>query len=193
MLRIAMLRTVLAIGALVLLTGPAGATLYNGSYTVTANGNPAVGLAVMTINDFGSFVNPTTNSFTGLNVPCCTAHFTDLFQIFALESPPYTGSDLVPQSITVTFNFTSPSIVSGIVSGTTVGVINDDAFLHWAGPINLIFPTGKLTISLSDTPFGDSFNGIVVAQFVPEPDSLVLLFGGLIGMLACRKRKAVAG
>ena len=128
-----------------------------------------------------------------LNVPCCTAHFTDLFQIFALESPPYTGNDLVPQSITVTFNFTSPSIVSGIISGTTVGVLNDDAFLHWNGPINLIFPTGKLTISLSDTPFGDSFNGIVVAQFVPEPDSLVLLFAGLIGVLACRKRKVVAG
>src|SRR5438477_551863 len=159
MLRIGMLRAVFAIGALVLITGPAYATLYNGSYTVTSNSNPSVGLAVMTINDFGLFVTPTTNSFTGLNVPCCTAHFTDLFEIFALESPPYTGNDLVPQSITVTFNFTSPSIVSGIVSGTTVGILNDDAFLHWAGPINLIFPTGKLTISLSDTPFGDFFNG----------------------------------
>ncbi len=144
----------------------------------------------MTINDFGSFVNPTTNSFTGLNVPAGTgaAHFADLFQIFALESPPYTGNDLIPQSISVTFNFTSPSMVSGIVSGTTVGIINDDAFLHWAGPLDLIFPTGKLTISLSDTPFGDSFNGIVVAQFVPEPDSLVLLVRGphrrLLGLAA---------
>jgi len=192
MLRIAMLRTVFAIGALLLITGPARAILYNGSYTVTSNGNPAVGLSVTTINDFGSFVNPTTNSFTGLNVTNGVAHFTDLFQIFANESPPYSGNDLVPQSITVTFNFTSPSIVSGIISGTTVGVINDDAFLHWAGPINLIFPTGKLTISLSDTPFGDSFNGVVIAQFIPEPDTLLLLFAGLVGVLACRKKKAVA-
>jgi hypothetical protein len=193
MLRIAMLRTVFAIGALLLITGPARAILYNGSYTVIANGNPSVGLAVQTINDFGSFVNPTTNSFTGLNVTNGVAHFTDLFELFALESPPYTGNDLVPQSISVTFNFTSPSIVSGTVSGTTFGILGDDAFLHWAGPINLIFPTtGKLTISLSDTPFGDGFNGVVIAQFIPEPDTLVLLFAGLIGVLACRKRKAVA-
>src|SRR5439155_3348266 len=134
------------------------ATLYNGSYTVTSNSNPSVGLAVMTINDFGLFVSPTTNSFTGLNVPCCTAHFTDLFEIFALESPPYTGNDLVPQSITVTFNFTSPSVAAGVISGTTVGIINDDAFLHWNGPLNLFFPSGNhLAITLSDAQFGDSF------------------------------------
>ena len=190
MLRIAMLRAVFAIGALILITGPARATLYNGSYTVIANGNPSVGLAVQTINDFGSFVNPTTNSFTGLNVTNGVAHFTDLFELFALESPPYTGNDLVPQSITVTFNFTSPSIVNGMISGTTVGVLNDDAFLHWAGPINLIFPTGKLTISLSDTPFGDSFNGVVIAQFIPEPGTLALLGIGLVGVLSLRSRKA---
>jgi len=84
-----MLRTIFAAAAMSLLINPAQALLYNGSYTVTANGNPAVGLAVMTINDFGSPVNPTTNSFTGLNVPTNTVHFTDLFEIFALESPPY--------------------------------------------------------------------------------------------------------
>jgi hypothetical protein len=41
MLRIATLRTVFVIGALALFTGPASATLYNGSYTVIANGNPS--------------------------------------------------------------------------------------------------------------------------------------------------------
>src|SRR5262245_54238936 len=125
MLRIDMLRTLCAIGALVLMSGPAGAILYNGSYTVTANSNPAVGLAVQTLNDFGSPVTPTTNSFTALNVPATGSHFLDLFSIFALESPPYAGNDLVPQTITVMFNFTSPSIVSGIISGTTVGTVND--------------------------------------------------------------------
>jgi hypothetical protein len=190
MLRIAMLRTVFAIGALLLITGPARAILYNGSYTVTSNGNPAVGLAVMTLNDFGSPVTATTNSFTGLNVTNGVAHFTDLFEIFALESPPYTGNDLVPQSISVTFNFTSPSAVSGTVSGTTFGILGDDAFLHWAGPINLIFPTtGKLTISLSDTPFGDGFNGVVIAQFIPEPGTLALFAIGLVGAFSLRSRK----
>ena len=190
MLRIAMLRTVFAIGALILVTGPASAILYNGSYTVTSNGNPATGLAGATINDFGLPVTATTNSFTGLNVTNGVAHFTDLFEIFAVESPPYTGNDLIPQSITVTFNFTSPAIVSGIVSGTTVGVIGDDAFLHWAGPINLVFPTGKLTISLSDAPFGDFFNGVVIAQFVPEPGTLALFAIGLVGAFSLRSRKA---
>jgi hypothetical protein len=53
-----MLRTIFAIAALVLITSPARATLYNGSYTVNANGDPALA-TVMTINDFGSFVSPT--------------------------------------------------------------------------------------------------------------------------------------
>jgi hypothetical protein len=191
MLRIAMLRPVFAIAALVLITSPARATLYNGSYTVNANGDPGVGLAVMTINDFGSFVNPTTNSFTGLNVPAGSTHFTDLFELFALESPPYTGNDLVPRPITVTFNFTSPSAASGVISGTTVGIINDDAFLHWNGPLNLFFPSGNhLAITLSDAQFGDSFNGVVTAQFAPEPGTLALLYIGLVGAFGLRNRRA---
>lgn len=190
MLRVRVLRTLLLLVTLGIFAGPASAILYNGSYTVTSNSNPATGLAVSTINDFGSFVNPTTNSFTGLNV--VSSHFVDLFQIFALESPPYSGNDLVPQPISVTFNFTSPSVASGIISGTTVGLLNDEGLLHWNAPLTLFFPTGRLTISLSDASFADFFNGIVVAQFVPEPDSLVLLFAGLIGVVACRRRKAVA-
>ncbi len=91
MLRIAMLRTVFAIGALVLITGPARAILYNGSYTVTSNGNPAVGLAVMTINDFGSFMNPTTNSFTGLNVTNGVAHFHGFVRDLCAREPPLYG------------------------------------------------------------------------------------------------------
>jgi hypothetical protein len=193
MLRIAMLRTLFAVAAFLFITSPARALLYNGSYTVSANGNPAVGLAVMTLNDFGTPVNSTTNSFTGLNVPANTVHFTDLFELFALESPPYTGNDLVPQPITVTFNFISPSVLSGVVSGTTTGILNDDAFLHWSGPLILFFPTGALSIALSDVDFSDSFNGVVTAAFsVPEPGTLALLGLGLFGAFSSRKRKTAS-
>jgi hypothetical protein len=147
----------------------------------------------MTINDFGSVVNATTNSFTGLNVPEGGVHFTDLFELFALESPPYTGNDLVPQPISVTFNFTSPSVVGGVITGTTVGIVNDDALLHWNAPLSLFFPSGNhLTIALSDANFSDSFNGVVTAQFrAPEPGTLALLGIGLVGAF-CRRKRAGA-
>jgi len=189
-----MLRALLA-ASIAIAAGSAHALLLNGSYTVTANSNPNTGLAVGTINDFGSVVNSTTNSFTGLNVTTAGAvHFQDLFDIFALESPPYAGNDLVPQTITVGFTFTSPSAASGVISGTTVGTLSGSGLLHFNSPLTLAFSTGnRLIISLSDAEFGDSFNGIVEAQFtsVPEPGTLLLLAaGGFVGL--ARRLRATA-
>jgi hypothetical protein len=184
----------IAVAAVALVTTSAQALLFNGSYTVTSNSNAATGLAVGTINDFGSVVNSTTNSFTGLNVTVGgPIHFQDLFDIFALESPPYTGNDLTPRPITVGFTFSSPSAVSGVISGTTVGTVSGTGLVHFTGPIDLAF-TGQtiLEISLTDAEFGDSFNGIVTAQFrsfVPEPGTLALLAIGLAGALVGRSRK----
>jgi PEP-CTERM motif-containing protein len=188
-----MLRVFL-VASLAIAAGSADALLLNGSYTVTASSNPSTGLAVGTINDFGSVVNSTTNSFTGLNVTTAGAvHFQDLFDIFATESPPYSGNDLVPQTITVGFTFTSPSAASGVISGTTVGTLSGTGLLHFNNPLTLAFSTNnRLIISLSDAEFGDSFNGVVEAQFtsVPEPATLLLLMAaGGIG-LAFRGRRA---
>src|SRR5262245_56341727 len=99
-----MIRSILAsvaAAASLVSAGPAQAVLLNGNYSVTANSNAAAGLAVGTLNDLGSPVNSTTNSFTALNVPVPGTHVVDLFQLFANEASPFSGNDFVPQIISV--------------------------------------------------------------------------------------------
>jgi hypothetical protein len=55
------LQTVI-MAALALLTGQLAAEpVYSGTYSVTANSNPAAGLAAGTLNDFGTTLTATTN------------------------------------------------------------------------------------------------------------------------------------
>jgi hypothetical protein len=182
------------VAVLAFAAAPSQAILLNGSYTVNSSSNPTTGLAVGTVNDFGSVVNSTTNSFTGLNVASGATHFQDLFDIFATESPPYSGNDFTPQAISVAFSFTGPAAAAGIITGTTVALANGDGLLHWNGPLTLIFPgQNLLQITMLDAEFSDSFNGIVTAQFrssIPEPGTLALLGAGVLGGLARRKRAA---
>ena len=141
-----------AVTAMAFVASSAHALLFNGSYTVTSNSSSSAGLAVGMLNDFGSAVTATTNSFTGLNVTTGGAvHFTDLFEIFAVHSPPYTGNDLIPQAITIGFTFSSPSAASGTLIGTTVGTISGSGLSHFAKPIDLTFNGQSiLEITLSD-------------------------------------------
>jgi len=171
-----------------LLCGPANATLFNGTYTVNANSNPATGLAVGTLNDFGSVVSATTNSFTGLNVGVAP-HFVDLFELFALEDP-ITGSDTAPQAITVGFSFSSPGLATGTISGFTTGNVNlQEGLLTWSGPLHLTFGNLLLNIALSNAEFGADFNGVVSAQFsVPEPASILLVALALAAAALSRRR-----
>lgn len=201
-----MLRTSLgnfaAAVALVLSVGAAHAALFNGSYTVTANTNDAVGLGVTTLNDFGAATaNPAINTFTGLNVSIGGSHFDLLFDLFATdESPPYSGAALTPRPITVQFNFTSPAGgASGTITGTTVGSASTtdlDALVLWTGPLELIFNDRTvLDIALGNTTFSDSFNGTVPVEFdarIPEPGTLALLGVGLLGGVLVRRKRLAA-
>lgn len=177
-----------AASCLALLCGNARATFYNGTYTVTANTNPATGLAVGTLNDFGAVVSSTTNSFTGLNVGA-TPHFVDLFELFSLEDP-ITGSDVAPRPITVGFTFTSPSAASGVISGATTGIVNiQEGHVTWSGPASFLFGNQLLNVSLSDADFGPDFNGVVTARFsIPEPGTLALLGAAMIGFVVWGRR-----
>ena len=190
-----MIRSILAsvaAAAFLISAGPAHAILLSGNYTVTSNGNSATGLAVQTLNDLGSPVTPTTNSFTALNVPTPGTRVVDLFQIFALDPSPFSGNDFVPQVISVLFNITGPFAGTATITGTTRATDPDTALLHWNGPATIFFPGATpFKITLLDAEFSDLFNGTVLAQLtIPEPGTLALLGLGLLGVGIRRKRAA---
>ena len=137
----------------------------------------------------------------------------NLFKIWTPEGA-VNDDDLAPQPISVDFNFTSPGLMSGSVSGSTSGDTEVFGFfqkgaLSWGSPLQLAFGAlgdGLLEVSLVDTGFNEGAwwglgnHGAEVqakiklvkeASEVPEPSTLALLGLGLFGMgVRARRRSA---
>lgn len=191
------------------LGSPAFAATFVGDYTISAH-TAGSGLLVSTTK-----VGNLTTGFDLTNVGD-TKSYAPLFTIRAAESD-VGGDDLVPQSISVLFNFTQPGAANGSVEGETVGQtaffgVFQNGLLTWdnGGVTSFDFGThGVLQVALdNNVTFSSGLFGLnekgkgakIGATFtlldpasapVPEPANWAMMIAGfgLVGG-AMRARKA---
>ena len=197
----------LAGAALTALPTDADATVFEGTFSVTANTSDP-GLVINTFALGGG-------SFTTPDILEGGTHNFNLFQIWTNEST-VNSDDTVAKPISVQFSFTAPPpLFGGTVEGDTDGISTlfgsiQYGQVSWDGPLTLNYPgggDGALKITLSNETFnfglfglheGSGHGATVKASFknvsdpspVPEPASLAFLGMGLAGFgWATRRRR----
>lgn len=184
---------------------PASAITFTGGFAVNTPDDP--GLALNAASVGSGVINFELNEVgqsTGL---------IDLFTIWTDETT-VNGDDLVPQAISVDFNFSEPApMSSGNVGGSSVGHSEILGLVQWGSvswgdALMLSFGsgnTGKLLVYLSDEIFNLGLFGLsegarhgatVQANFVlaaapvPIPPAIALFAGGVAAFgLWARKRR----
>jgi hypothetical protein len=135
---------------------PAAAVNFQGGYDVTANTGDGLQIGVQKLSpiNLNFNLNNVGDTFT-----------RDLFRIYTDETT-VNDDDLVPQPITVAFNFTQPEGFGGNVDGTTQGnsewnwvwifLFNtQNGTVTWNGDAVLPFTGGQLQIHLTDETFNE--------------------------------------
>jgi hypothetical protein len=189
-----------------LMTTGAYAATFSGSFAISGDAFSDPGLVVS--------ANPTSGTGT-FNIANVGESITfALFDIWTAEGT-VNSDDLIPQSINVDFDMTSPE-ANGTLGGSSVGEsmffgLFQGGSVSWGSPLSLLFGNGgQLDLALNDADFNWGLFGTTPGQKhgatinltatyvsesiapVPLPATGLLLIAGLGGLAVARRRKKAA-